>query len=104
MSHDDVRNPRTFGIATDLLVADGYDKVPVRGRPTQWKPLFMPKLFVEEHKEITLDEFRLKEQQFRQHGEQISEFREELRQQALGHDKLTAELLQKRLIEVSRVA
>ena len=47
---------------------------------------------------------RLKEQQFRQHGEQISEFREELRQQALGHDKLTAELLQKRLIEVSRVA
>ena len=104
MSHDDLRNLRIFETGTDLLIADGYEKVGLRGRPAQWKPIFMPKLFVEEHKEITLEEFKVKEQDFKRCGHQLSTVRAELRENALKLDKMTAQFLEKKLSEVSKVA
>ena len=47
-------------------------------REQEWKPHFFPKTFVREHKDITIDEFKLKEGKLQKIGVEITQYRKKL--------------------------
>ena len=59
MEHHDLENLKTHIIATDLLLAEGYQAQPPSLQEEEWRPYFFSKAFVKENKDIELDAFAL---------------------------------------------
>ena len=51
------------------------------GRRRAWAPIFMPKLFVQDHEEITTESFNLSQKKLKALGKDVSEIRNKFRKQ-----------------------
>lgn len=104
VSHDDLTAIRVYPINTDKLVAEGLPVVPRKRRELPWTPYFFPKDYVQAHKDMTFENYRLSERQLLKHGEHVTKERRKIRERALEFDKVDAEKVADDLQVVSKLA
>ena len=59
MEHHDLENLKTHILASDLLVAQGFQPPALTLEEEEWEPAFCPRTFARENKEISLEQFAL---------------------------------------------
>ena len=72
MTYDRLDNLQNYSVGSELLLAAGIDSPETPKWKNKYKLIFHPKTFVEEYGELTLDGFRLNEEEFKAYGEQVS--------------------------------
>ena len=76
--------PRTYELATDLLLIQGVPAVPVDGRWRPWAPLFYSKFFLADYDEIVMEEFELTKLRLKNYGKRVTQLRSNILNVAAG--------------------
>ena len=74
-THDNVDDIKLRIIGTDLLVAEGLPRGPVRPRDPPWKALFMGEDYLEIHYNNDMEQAKLSEERLLKLGEQVTKHR-----------------------------
>ena len=83
LSHDDLEMIKVHDLATDLKMAPSLPGLPTGRRNKFWTPVFSPQMFVKEHEDVTLENYKLRERRLLNLGKQISQCRQKFRDAAL---------------------
>ena len=75
MEHTDLENLKTHLLSTDLLLVQGWQPPPDSFPEEEYLLHFFPKTFVQENKDITLEQFALKEGELLELGKMVSKLR-----------------------------
>ena len=80
LSHDDLQQLRTYGIETDLKVAEEHEDGLEEELFSEWRPYFHPKTYMLGHQDLTLEHYQLGITRMKKYGEQISRLRARIRE------------------------
>ena len=75
MEHTDLENLKTHLLSTDLLLVQGWQPPPDSLPEEEYLLHFFPKTFVQENKDITLEQFALKEGELLELGKMVTKLR-----------------------------
>ena len=78
-------NIKTHAIASDLLLSSGVPKDSSKKKQPAWAPIFYPKDYVKEHKNIKAQDHELGQEDLMRYGKQVSLIRAGFLNQALAH-------------------
>ena len=79
LDHEDLQRIQLREIATDLKIAPFLPLPSKLRKERNWAPLFFSKDFLEEHKEIKVEDFELSTQVLKSLGIEVSKARERFR-------------------------
>ena len=75
LSHDDLFRLKQHPIATELLLAEGYQEPDSQ---SQWQPYFSPRGFEWPDGEVDLKDYKLTNEQLLEYGEQVTKLRADI--------------------------
>jgi len=104
MSTDNLNDLKSYQIATDILLNEGYDKTRRRKGEPEWVIHFHPKEMIEMHPNLNLDQWSLKEDRLKNYAVQVTNIRKWIVEKAKKVDAVEDEAIQDQMDKITKLA